>query len=86
MSQWIVKFTPSADRAFGKLPREVQGSISHALRRYAETGAGKVIHLTNRPGEYRLRVGDYRVVFERQGDHLVILVLKAGHRGDVYRD
>ena len=35
---------------------------------------------------YRIRVGDYRVVYEVLGERLVIEVIKVGHRRDVYRD
>lgn len=34
---------------------------------------------------YRLRVGDYRVVYEIHDDRLLILVIKVGHRRDIYR-
>lgn len=34
---------------------------------------------------FRLRVGDYRVIFDIQNDILRILVLKAGHRKNIYR-
>ena len=37
-------------------------------------------------GEFwRYRVGDYRIVCKIQDDHLVILVIKVGHRREVYR-
>jgi mRNA interferase RelE/StbE len=36
-------------------------------------------------GNYRLRVGDWRVVFALRDDVLVILVLRVGHRREVYR-
>ena len=42
--------------------------------------------LAGRGEEWRMRVGDYRIIFERQGDRLVILVLDLGHRREVYRD
>lgn len=35
--------------------------------------------------EWRLRVGDYRVIFEPDGGALVLLVLRAGHRREIYR-
>lgn len=35
---------------------------------------------------YRIRVGDYRILYEVQGDCLVIEVIKVGHRRDVYKD
>lgn len=85
MSSWSVEFKPEAKRALAKLPKEAQRQIGAALDRYTRTGAGNVIHLTGRPGEFRLRTGDYRVIFERQGDRLVILVLTVGNRRDVYK-
>lgn len=41
--------------------------------------------LSGHDGLYRLRVGDYRLVYEIQGDVLVVLVLHVGNRLDVYR-
>lgn len=85
MTRWSVVFAPVADRTFTKLSREVQTRVLLALERYADTGAGQVVQLTGREGEFRLRVGDYRVVFERHADRLVVLVLRVGHRREVYR-
>lgn len=34
---------------------------------------------------WRIRVGDYRVLYEIQDDQMVVLVVRAGHRGEVYR-
>jgi mRNA interferase RelE/StbE len=34
---------------------------------------------------HRIRVGDYRIIYEIHGDILVIMVLKIGHRKEVYR-
>ncbi len=43
-----------------------------------------VTKLQNRPG-YRLRVGDWRVIYEIRDDELIILVLRIAPRGEVYR-
>ena len=40
--------------------------------------------LQNRDG-YRLRIGDWRVIYEIVDDKLVILVMKIAGRGDIYR-
>lgn len=40
--------------------------------------------LTGRPA-WRIRVGDYRVIYERHEDRLVILVVAIGHRREIYR-
>jgi len=36
-------------------------------------------------GNYRLRVGDWRIVYALRDDVLVVLVLRVGHRREVYR-
>lgn len=33
---------------------------------------------------YRLRVGDYRVIYEKRNNELIILILQVGHRKDIY--
>ena len=77
---------PSAARALAKLPRP-------ALRRVAEAidsltgeprphGARK---LTAAPDLYRIRVGDYRVIYSVQDRVLLVLVVALGHRREVYR-
>ena len=40
--------------------------------------------LQNRPG-YRLRVGDWRVIYEIREERLIILVLDIGSRGEIYK-
>ena len=34
---------------------------------------------------YRIRSGDYRIIYQVQDDRLVVLVIRVGHRRDVYR-
>jgi mRNA interferase RelE/StbE len=46
--------------------------------------SNNVTKLQNRDG-FRLRIGDWRVIYEVQDQQLVILVLKIGSRGEVYR-
>jgi len=43
-----------------------------------------VTKLRNRPG-YRMRVGDWRVIYDIRNEELVILVMKVGSRGEIYR-
>ena len=40
----------------------------------------------NRKGEWRYRIGDYRLVADIQDDNIVILILNIGHRRDIYKD
>jgi len=40
---------------------------------------------SNRSGQWRYRVGDYRLIAEIQEDHVVILIVEVAHRREVYR-
>lgn len=42
--------------------------------------------LTNSDGLYRVRVGDYRVVYQIQDNRLLVLVIRIGSRTDIYKN
>ena len=82
-----ILFAKSADKALRRMPRDNARRIRERLDRIAEDPYAKhpsVTKLQNRPG-YRLRVGDWRVICEIEGQELVILVLRIGSREEVYR-
>lgn len=82
-----ILFTKSADKALRKMPRDIAQRIRQSLEEIAVdpyTRHPGVTRLQNRPG-YRLRVGDWRVIYEIEGEELVVLVLRIGSRGEVYR-
>ena len=41
--------------------------------------------LQGMPGHYRIGVGDYRIVYRINGDRLVIVIVRVGHRREIYR-
>jgi mRNA interferase RelE/StbE len=69
-------------RALDRLPADVRERIDVALFAYVLTGLGDVKRLQG-VGATRLRVGDYRIVFEE--DAHVLTVRAIGDRRDVYR-
>lgn len=80
-------FKKKAAKSLTKLPHNVVKTIREKLEAiatdpYAEHPNAK--KLQGREG-YRLRVGDWRVIYEIQNEQLVILVLKVAPRGEVYR-
>ncbi len=80
-------FTKQANKTLRKMPRNVSTLIRQKLDVVAQDPYGQYNNLTklqNRPG-YRLRVGDWRIIYEIQDDKLIILVLKIASRGEIYR-
>jgi mRNA interferase RelE/StbE len=79
-----VLWTPPAERDLRRLASKAQQRIVDALDRFAATGAGNVCRLAaTTPPEYRLRVGRWRVRFNRDGDTVSILRVLA--RDKAYR-
>ena len=83
---YAVEFSPSAAREFRKLTPEVQRRLSPHIDSRAQdprrSGAKK---LMGREDLWRIRVGDYRIVYEVRDRTLVVLVVRVAHRRDVYR-
>lgn len=76
-----------AEKALLAMPRTTALLIRDKLRQLAvapHAPNNNVTKLQGREG-YRLRVGDWRVIYEIRDDRLVILVLDIGPRGGIYR-
>ncbi len=86
--QFNIRFRPSASRELALLQGAIQRRISRAIDALAidPQPSGSRL-LAGRPGEriWRVRVGDYRVLYEIRDAELVILVIRVGHRRTVYR-
>lgn len=82
-----IVFTKNAYKSFRRIPKNVVDRIRKKLDQIAKdpyTKRSNVTKLQNRQG-YRLRVGDWRVIYDIRTDELIILVLKVGSRGEIYR-
>ena len=80
-----VVWTAPALRDLRRIDRQMAERIRAAVRRYATTQYGDVRKLEGQEGHYRLRVGEYRVIFRPERGRLVIVVLHVRHRSDAYR-
>ena len=79
-------FTHQAERMFLKLPGSVQQQIIHKLEHYLSQPnplifAKKIVG--DPANSYRFHMGDYRVIFD--WGYKSILIIKVGHRREVYR-
>jgi mRNA interferase RelE/StbE len=84
VSAFRIELRPAAARALRKLDppaqRRVRGAIALLAQDPRPPGARA---LQGRPG-LRVRVGDYRIVYTVQDDVLLVVVVRLGHRRDVY--
>ena len=82
-----VLLKPAAQRQLKKLPRAVQVDLITLIEQLARDprppGCKK---LKGRQNQYRVRLGDYRVIYSVEDMALVIRVIKVGHRRDVYEE
>lgn len=86
MRRYAVSFKPPAVKALRRLSKAVQRRIVSAVEMLVEDPRPPgVVKLTGDDKLWRIRVGDYRVVYEIHDDRLVVLVLRVAHRKDVYR-
>jgi mRNA interferase RelE/StbE len=84
--KYRIEFSPTAESQLKKLPKEVQSRLKHPIDRLAENPFPRgVKKLSAEENLYRLRIGDYRIIYHVKGKALLILILKLGHRKNVYR-
>jgi mRNA interferase RelE/StbE len=86
--RYEIRLTRSAERDLRSLPRHAQVRIARAIDRLANTPRPRGATLLadgGSPRIYRIRVGDYRILYEPRDDQLVIVVIAVGHRREVYR-
>lgn len=80
-----IEFDARAAKEIRKLSGDVQQRIIDAVDTLlADPLAGKP--LSGFPHLRRIRVGDYRVIYTFKNDRLIVLVLRVGHRRDIYRN
>ena len=76
----------AAERALARLSRELHGRIITAIQGLAENprphGCRK---LTGSQNDWRIRVGDYRVIYEIADEIRIVRVHRVRHRRDIYR-
>jgi mRNA interferase RelE/StbE len=81
-----VEFKASAAKQLRKLPRDVQRRLTVAIEKLEQEPRPKgVVKLSAEEGLYRIRAGDYRILYQVHDKALVVLVLSVGDRKDIYR-
>jgi len=85
MPKYNVEFAPAAVRQLRKLPSDVQSRIAHVIDKLSNNPLPSgVKKLSGQDALYRVRVGDYRVVYQFLSGRLLVLIVRVGHRKDIY--
>jgi mRNA interferase RelE/StbE len=81
-----VEFSPAAARQFRKLDPAARRRIDGVLVLLAQDPRPpSARQLVGGDGEWRVRTGDYRIIYEITDAVLLVLVLAVGHRREIYR-
>ena len=81
--KYKIEIKKKAQKFIIKLPKPEQKIILEAIYNLPN---GDIKPLKGHKGFYRLRVGDYRVIYTIDNGKYIIYVTRAGNRGDVYKN
>ena len=83
---YAIEVLPAAERDLRKVHPQMRARIRGAvLKLAADPRPPGARALKDRPGYLRVRVGDYRIIYTIEDDVLRVVVVRVGHRRDVYR-
>lgn len=85
MASYRLTFKKSVSKDLRKIPKKDVGRILRRIEDLAENPRPPEADKLTAQERYRVRQGDYRIVYEIIDDELVITVVKVQHRKDVYR-
>ena len=87
---YTVNTTPRFDKEFKKLDKYTQRMLVAWIDKNLENCTNPRIYgkglTSNRRGQWRYRIGDYRIICNIEDNKLVILALTVAHRRDIYKD
>lgn len=86
--KYSILFTERAKKQLKKLDKHTSSLILGWLEKNIEGTENPRIHgkglLGDKSGQWRYRVGDYRIICEIQDEKIIVLVLEIGHRKEIY--
>ena len=85
MKAWELQFTSTAQRNLKELSSADLNAVLKGIGRFAESNSGDIKKLKGvEPTVYRLRVGSWRIFFEKDQPALVLIILRVVDRKDAY--
>lgn len=87
LRRYRIEFAPAADRDFRALAEDVRRRLRPRIDALAENPRPHGVEtLEGEESLHRIRVGDYRIIYQIRDDVLVVLIVRIGHRREVYRN
>jgi mRNA interferase RelE/StbE len=83
--KWRIVLARSAEKELAKLSSEIQLRIGRAIRALEHDPVPASAKRLKGREEFRLRVGDYRILYVLDHEHHLLTICAIGHRGNVYR-
>lgn len=86
MVNYRIEISSSAEKSLKKIPSKDLNKIIKAIQILAiNPFPDNCRKLSGEENAFRIRQGNYRIIYEVIGKKLLILILKIGHRKDIYR-
>ena len=85
MGRYKLQIKKSAVKEIEQLPRKDIRAVTARIEALADNPRPQGCKKLSGQEKYKIRCGDYRILYEIQDDILTVLVVKVGHRKDVYR-
>ena len=86
-NRYTVRFASTATRDFRRLPVQIQDRVRFAIRRLAVNPRPPGVRkISGNLGDYRIRVGQYRVLYDINDVEILVYIVRIGHRREVYRN
>lgn len=88
MKNYRLEYSEKFIKSFDKLEKIIQKQIIESLKKLSDNydSCNNVIKLSGIKNTYRLRSGNYRILFNKDDKKLLILLIEVKHRKEVYRD
>jgi mRNA interferase RelE/StbE len=86
--RYRVLFQKSAFKEYEALPKQIQARVDQALEILSIHPFSEILRfkkIRGKENHYRIRVGDYRIIYSPQNGSLIVRVVRIGHRKDVYK-
>jgi mRNA interferase RelE/StbE len=87
-TNYSIRFDKAAQKYFNKLDKQTQKRIAYAIdvlskNPYEIPNSKPLSGISG--NVYRLRIGQLRMIYEIKNEHLIIIILRIGPRGDIYK-